>query len=108
MVADNPNLKIPSGPPQKRRVSVGKAKVPEVDYGILKSMIRDEVDLQVKRQIKQIIQPLYQVIMTDDSYATRMPELPDWLRQIAEGNVPRGNDDDDEPFFLRDDENPWR
>jgi len=91
-------------PKRYRKVKIDKNN-PKVDYGLLKSMIRDEVDLQVKRQIREIIQPLYKIIMSDDRYVTSMPELPEWLQQLAEeGDTP----EEDVPFFLRDNEDPWR
>lgn len=75
-----------------------------VDYGIIKSLIRDEVDLQVKRQLKDLVMPLYQVIMTDPRYELSSIDLPEWLRQLADSEL----GEDDEVPFMRDDGDIWR
>ena len=76
-------------PPRKRRVSLTDEDM-SVDYKLLKSLIRDEVNLQVNRKLKEVIKPLYQVIMTDPRYEDAVTDLPEWARTLLD-SVP---DDD--------------
>ena len=88
-------------PPRKRKVSFMDEDKP-VDYKLLKSLIRDEVDLQVNRKLKEVIQPLYQVIMTDPRYEDAVTDLPEWARTLLD-SVP----DDDLTESWIDSEDGW-
>lgn len=90
---------------RKRVVTVGTDKR-LVDYGVLKSMIRDEVTLQVRRQVKEIIQPIYQVIMTDPRYDTQELRLPEWVREMLD-NAPDDEPNDEGGITTDNDEDFW-
>ena len=90
--------------PRTRKVALG-GKLKDVDYGMLKSLIRDEVALQVDRKIREVIKPLYQVILADDKYTLDQETLAPWLQQLLDDDTLI--DEEDVPFFLRDDSNLW-
>lgn len=79
---------------RRRKIQVEASDPRQVDYGLLKSMIRDEVSLQVKRQVKALIQPLYQVIMTDPVHATQMHTLPQWAVDLLDDTREETDDED--------------
>lgn len=94
----------PIMPPRHRKLWT-KADDKPVDYGVLKSLIRDEVDLQVKRQIKTLIQPLYQVIMSDPKWQSQMTSLPQWARELLDSEIGENIDPD---ILNNTDEDLWR
>ena len=79
--------------PPKRRKIVLPSAAKAVDYNLLKSIIRDEVDLQVSRKLKEIIKPLYQVIMSDPRYDVSSTILPEWATTLlAESGADSGTE----------------
>ena len=86
--------------PKNRKV-VRRVKPPSVDYGVLKSLIRDEVELQMKREMKRVIQPLYQVIMSDPTLQNEIHTLPKWAQDLLNesGQVQDTDDHLYDPHF---------
>lgn len=90
--------------PPKRRVVVPVDDLP-VDKAMLKSLIRDEVNLQVERQMRKILKPLYQIILADPRFEDDIPDMPEWVQQLTEQDEP--NDEEELPFYMRDDQSIW-
>lgn len=91
--------------PVRHRKLRTKVEDKSVDYGVLKSLIRDEVDLQVKRQVKALIQPLYQVVMSDPNWQSQMTSLPQWARDLLDSEIGETEDAD---ILNNTDEDLWR
>ncbi len=89
--------------PPRRKISV-PVEDKKVDYALLKSMIRDEVDLQVNRKLAEVIKPLYQVIMQDSHNALSMQDLPDWAIELLELSVQKGETTPDIPYDANDED----
>ncbi|RKZ87535.1 MAG: hypothetical protein DRQ39_04040 [Gammaproteobacteria bacterium] len=89
--------------PPRRKISV-PVEDKKVDYALLKSMIRDEVDLQVNRKLAEVIKPLYQVMMQDSHNALSMQDLPDWAIDLLELSVQKGEDIPGIPFDTNDED----
>ena len=89
-----------------RRVSVEKSAPKDIDYGLIKSLIRDEVTLQVDRKLRTLVKPLYEVIMAnDDSGASGDPSLrlPEWAVDLLRD----ADDDSGDLICLTDVEDEW-
>jgi len=89
--------------PPRRRISTPD-KTKDVDYALLKSLIRDEVDLQVNRKLAEVIKPLYQVIMQDSHNALSMQDLPDWAIELLELSVQKSDTTPDIPYDANDED----
>ena len=94
-----------SNKPIRKRKVLTKVGSKDVDYGVLKSLIRDEVSLQVNRKLRDVIKPLYQAMMSDHRYTFSALSLPEWARELLDETIEESWDQD---LINSDDEDYWR